>query len=103
MKEIKLKKLSFKSYLKLSMINGLGTGLLFGLLGFIISIFDKEAVYVTFGETTTTGINAGISFLIVLPIMMLIMFMIFSLFSYSGFSIIMKFKKSIKLQIQELE
>jgi hypothetical protein len=103
MREVNLQKISFKSYLKLNMISGLGMGILFGIFGFIISFIDGESVYVTIGEKTTTGIRAGLSMLLLSPIMVSFIFTFFSIFLYLGFRLIMKFKKSIKIKVQTIE
>lgn len=100
MKEIKLQKISFKSYVKLHIISGLGFGIIYGIYALVLSFIDGDSVYVTFGGQVTTGIKAGIANLILGPIMMPVVFTIFSLFLYLGFSLIMKFKKTIKMKIQ---
>ncbi len=100
MSEIKLKKIKFKSFIKLNVFAGFGMGIIFGVLLFLLSFSDDSNVYVQLGEKTITGLIGGFLALILSPLLYAFVFGFFSIFLYWGFTLFMKFKKTIKLEVE---
>ena len=100
MENINLEKIGFGSYIKINFIGSFTLGLVLGMIGFVISIISPDSVYLTLGEETTAGIVAGLSGIILWPILISIMFALFSIFLYLGVLIYLKIRKGINIKVK---
>jgi len=103
MKETKLEKISFSSYIKLILIGALGSGIISGIIACFGALFNLFStyfyVYLNIG-TKEPGVLSGIINLIIFPLFFIVIFLIFSIILYLGFILIMKFKKSLTIKIK---
>ena len=99
MKNFELNKIDFISYLKINLIGSFGFGLILGVITLLTSLIDPNSTTLLIGTKKITGIAAGFSGLIAVPLMLVITFIIFTVFLYLGFILIMKFKKKINVKL----
>lgn len=100
MKEIKLQKIGFASFIKLTASAGLGLGVIFGVMFFILSLPNNDNVSFTYGTTVIRGFKAGIINLFAAPILFPIIFAWFALFLYLGLQLYLKIAKQITIKVQ---
>jgi len=102
MEIIKLEKIGLGSYLKMTFIGGFTIGLIIGIFGFILSLFNPNAVTLTIGYESITGVAAGAGGIVAFPVIISIIFSFFSLFIYLGLLIYLKFRKTIDIKIKKI-
>lgn len=86
---LKVKKIRFSSYIKLFVLVFLSIGIVFGILGFFISLLGGQA-NANIGTLTVTGIPAGIILIFLFPILYCFFGLLFGLISYLPFKLILK-------------
>ena len=98
MEELRVKEISFESYLKLLILIFLLVGLILGILFFIMSIFGGN-VNVTLWTIQLRGVIAGIVSIPLLQLMFSLVGLIIGILSFLPFKYVLKFKNGITINL----
>jgi ABC-type antimicrobial peptide transport system permease subunit len=97
MKNINIRRISFKSYLKFYILSLVSMGIVFGLIFFGLSLVGVKVTARVF-NLNFTGIMAGVVNLILAPVIMLIFALFFGALSFLPFRLYLEYAKKIKLK-----
>lgn len=97
MQEIKIRKMKFGSFIKLTTLISGSVGIVFGLFLFVASIFGGN-VNANLGETQLTGVAGGIASIFIGPIVFMIFGAIFGLVGFLPFKYILRIFKGLNLK-----
>ncbi len=100
MEDIRIKKISFTSFMKLNLLGAFSFGIMTGIFAFLLCITESDIVNVTINGEVVTGFNGGIQAIIMFPLVTTIVFTIFSLFIYLGLWTFLKMKKNINIEVE---
>ena len=105
MDKVKLQKLGFGSYIKINAIGGFWTGLIFGLIGFGLTLLGFDASSVSVGGYNFSGTMGGILALVITPPLMALILAILSIFFGIGLKLHLFILRGIKVKakFKELE
>lgn len=92
MDTIVIKRFKLGTHIKISTLFGLASGIVLGVIGFIVGILGGN-VTAHFGSVYYTGMKAGLIFLILAPVYLVILGALSGLLSYLPFRLFMKFKR----------
>jgi divalent metal cation (Fe/Co/Zn/Cd) transporter len=91
-----MKRFKFGTHVKISTLFGLASGIVLGIIGFVVGILGGN-VTAHFGSMYFTGIQAGAIFLLMAPVYALVLGALTGLLSYLPFRLFMKFKKTLNV------
>lgn len=99
---LRMKEISFGSYLKLLIVISLSSGLIFGFILFILSIFSSN-VYTNLGSIQLHGIVAGIINIFLSPLLFAFFALLIGLLSFLPFKFTLKLMKGIKINLHYVQ
>jgi len=97
MEKLVLQKIGFGSYLKIFALNGLGFGVVTGVLMLIIALFGGD-VTAYIGEREWYGITAGLIGLVMAPPLAAVISFFFGILMYLPFRLVLKVWKGITIK-----
>jgi hypothetical protein len=97
MKNINIRRISFKSYLKFYILSLVSLGIVLGLAFFGLSLVGVEVTARVF-NLNFTGIMAGIVNLVLAPVVMFIFAFFFGVLSFLPFRLYLEYAKKLKLK-----
>lgn len=99
MNTVNLVHMKFTSYIKLMIAIAASTGIVFGLILFILSLFGAP-VTAELGTTVYTGVTAGIMSVLISPIVFLFLGLIWGIISFLPFKLALKVFKGMTIEVK---
>ncbi len=103
MNNLKIRYISFWSYIKFLIVSGACFGFGLGVICLILSIIFPDEVTgdIWYGKFSFTGLPAGLCTIVICPFIFAAMGALFGIIGYIPFKFLLKITKGLKLNIRE--
>ena len=99
MKKITIYRIGFGSYIKFFILSGASLGIIMGIFFLIVGLMGGP-VTAHIGNTSYSGLTAGVLGVFIAPLVCSLIFAIFSFFMYLPFKLLLKVFRGIKMNVQ---